>query len=477
MKPKRLRLLSITAGALAVVVLIPVVLVMAHFADHSLPKTSVAGVDVSGQNRTEVLRTVDTAFDGRTVQLRTPEGEALDVAFQELGISIDSEAVTDQVMLQGEGPFSRLVGLFTQTDVVPEVQVQDQVALDYLVSSGLYTRTEPDYTPVSFDDQAGVFVANVPDELMAADVDALQADLSQRLAEADMTPVDLQYQAQDSETFLAKASEAASLANDWLARDVELVAEDKVLATAAADQKASWFNFVSDLDGIEPELNVGAIQQWVESAGEAEAKSGRPAVQNVDSDGQVLREVDPGEAGVGLLDSDIVAQEVAKVVTSGQGTAVPVEFGTVAPDVMKLPVSAGGSLPYDPKPGERWIDVDITNARITAYEGTEPVMVLPTVPGSAKTPTIEGIYQIQSKVAQRDMSGFNPDGSTYYYQDVPYALYFHGSYAIHGAYWRDSFGTFEPETGSHGCPNLSPPTAKLLFDWAEVGDTVVTRSS
>lgn len=476
MKRRLLKPLGITAVVLAVLVLVPVVLVMGYFTDHSLPNTSVAGVDVSGQSRQEVLQTVGAAFEGRTVQLRSPEGNVLDVSLQELGLSVDGEAVADQVFEEGAG-LGRITGLFTQTELAPDVAFDDDAVFDYLLDSGLYHQAEADYTLVAFDSEAGKFVEDVPDHLVLVDVEALKADLGQNLAEADPVPVTLQYRAQDPRLFVEKAGEAAAVANDWLARDVELVVDDKVLATAAADQKASWFVFSAGSEGIEPELNVEAIQQWVESAGEVEAKSGRPAVQNVDEDGQVLREVDPGEAGTSLLDSDVVAQRVADAVASGKDTAVAVEFGATAPEVMKLPVSADDALPYSPQPGEHWIDVDITNARITAYEGTKPVMVLPTVPGAVATPTIEGVFQIQYKVPLSDMSGLNPDGTTFHYSDVPYAMYFHGAYAIHGAHWRDTFGTFEPETGSHGCPNLSPPTAKLLYEWAQVGDTVVTHSS
>ncbi|MFO0173853.1 MAG: L,D-transpeptidase, partial [Aphanizomenon sp.] len=40
-----------------------------------------------------------------------------------------------------------------------------------------------------------------------------------------------------------------------------------------------------------------------------------------------------------------------------------------------------------------------------------------------------------------------------------------------GAYWHNKFGT----PVSHGCVNLSPPHAKWLFNWANVGTTVVIQ--
>lgn len=48
-------------------------------------------------------------------------------------------------------------------------------------------------------------------------------------------------------------------------------------------------------------------------------------------------------------------------------------------------------------------------------------------------------------------------------RDVPWIQYFASGYAIHGAYWHDVFGT----PRSHGCINLSPIDARLVFLWSD----------
>lgn len=48
-------------------------------------------------------------------------------------------------------------------------------------------------------------------------------------------------------------------------------------------------------------------------------------------------------------------------------------------------------------------------------------------------------------------------------RDVPWILYFSAGYAIHGAYWHDVFGT----PRSHGCINLAPIDARIVFNWAD----------
>jgi hypothetical protein len=46
---------------------------------------------------------------------------------------------------------------------------------------------------------------------------------------------------------------------------------------------------------------------------------------------------------------------------------------------------------------------------------------------------------------------------------VPYVQYFSEGYALHAAYWHDSFGA----PRSHGCINLSPSDARYLFHYSD----------
>jgi lipoprotein-anchoring transpeptidase ErfK/SrfK len=48
-------------------------------------------------------------------------------------------------------------------------------------------------------------------------------------------------------------------------------------------------------------------------------------------------------------------------------------------------------------------------------------------------------------------------------RDVPWIQYFAAGYALHGAYWHDVFGI----PRSHGCVNLSPIDARVVFSWTD----------
>jgi len=53
--------------------------------------------------------------------------------------------------------------------------------------------------------------------------------------------------------------------------------------------------------------------------------------------------------------------------------------------------------------------------------------------------------------------------SNFELRDVPWIQYFASGYAIHGAYWHDVFGI----PRSHGCVNLAPIDARVVFMWTD----------
>jgi lipoprotein-anchoring transpeptidase ErfK/SrfK len=113
---------------------------------------------------------------------------------------------------------------------------------------------------------------------------------------------------------------------------------------------------------------------------------------------------------------------------------------------------------------KRWIEINLSTQRLIAWEGDRPVYAVIVSTGKKETPTRPGVFSIQSKRPLDRMRG--PD---YDLPDVPYAMYYHRGYAIHGTYWHNRFGT----PVSHGCINLAVDHAQWLFEWASLKTPVV----
>lgn len=166
-----------------------------------------------------------------------------------------------------------------------------------------------------------------------------------------------------------------------------------------------------------------------------------------------------------------------------EATDVPTESATVTPKATETPGSMVMEIVVDtptseyvaPRPsgelpevarsgnGTRWIDVDLTNQAVYAYEGDVVVNSFIVSTGTWLTPTVTGQYHIYVKYRSAKMSG-----PGYYLPNVPYIMYFYKGYGLHGTYWHNNFGT----PMSHGCVNLRTDEAAWLYEWASVGTLV-----
>jgi lipoprotein-anchoring transpeptidase ErfK/SrfK len=119
----------------------------------------------------------------------------------------------------------------------------------------------------------------------------------------------------------------------------------------------------------------------------------------------------------------------------------------------------------------KWIDVNVTNQTITAYEGNVALKTILVSTGLPRTPTVLGTYKVLRKYPAVRMTGGTPGYDYYDLPNVPYTMFFFQGYAIHGTYWHTNFG----HPMSHGCVNLPTDEAKWFYEWAPVGTPVVSH--
>ncbi|HLO30754.1 MAG TPA: L,D-transpeptidase family protein [Anaerolineales bacterium] len=153
----------------------------------------------------------------------------------------------------------------------------------------------------------------------------------------------------------------------------------------------------------------------------------------------------------------------------GLQASTPEATETPGAMVMEIVADTPTSEYIAPKPplatgnGSHWIDVDLTNQRVYAYEGDTVVNSFLVSTGTWLHPTVTGQYKVYIKLRSGNMSG-----PGYFLPDVPYIMYFYKSYGLHGTYWHHNFGT----PMSHGCVNLQTDDAAWLYNWSSVGTVV-----
>jgi len=121
--------------------------------------------------------------------------------------------------------------------------------------------------------------------------------------------------------------------------------------------------------------------------------------------------------------------------------------------------------PVDPPVGNgvHWIEVNLTQQRVYAWEGDVLANSFIVSTGTWATPTVTGTFSIWNKTRIQTMSG-----PGYSLPNVPWVMYFYKDYGFHGTYWHNNFGT----PMSHGCVNLTIPDSEWLYNWASYGTTV-----
>jgi hypothetical protein len=155
---------------------------------------------------------------------------------------------------------------------------------------------------------------------------------------------------------------------------------------------------------------------------------------------------------------------------SGANLMLRVEEGGVAGWVRARDLSLARLAPPPAEVGgdaatERWIDVDLAQQTVVAYEGTTPLFA--TLVSTGKGPpqselaTHPGVHRIWVKIFTTKMDNLEKEDVEKHYalEDVPWVQFFDKAIALHGAFWHRSFGHIH----SHGCVNLAPLDARWLY--------------
>jgi lipoprotein-anchoring transpeptidase ErfK/SrfK len=126
---------------------------------------------------------------------------------------------------------------------------------------------------------------------------------------------------------------------------------------------------------------------------------------------------------------------------------------------------------------ERWIAVNLTTQRATAFIGSQPVRVALVTTGMPGWETPTGDFQVYKRVENETMDSEglgipidSPDG--WYVDNVLYTQYIFSGITLHYNYWRPQsyFGNIP---SSHGCVGLGYGDARFFWDFADIGTRVV----
>ncbi len=443
----------------------------AHYRDLALPGSEVAGMSVSGLSRAEVAKVVrDRAAK---VEVTVVAGDSSrKTSLAELGYAVDIDGTVAKVF-SANGTWSSYAQALVSSRSIPAVVRVDDKAVAGSVAALVAAKGTPSVN-AHVDLAPGATTFTVTPDVPGTTVDPASLQQVAQKAAATLTSATATVKFVTGKALIgtAQAQAAADKANALVAVPVTITAGDKTL-TATEAEKAGWVKIPATDSALgAPAVDPAAVTAWVTAQAEA-VKVGAVEGQRTLSSatGAVLRVTREARDGSEVANAASVVEAAVAALGAGKPFAGTFETTSIPASWSERRVAAGAeNLAYPAADGEKWVDVNLSEHTMTAYEGGRavigPVLM---VNGAPATPTVTGTFAIYAKYESQTMRGQNADGTSYEAKDVPWVSYFTGGYALHGAPWRDSFGY----TGSHGCINLPVSVAQQVFNWAPMGTVVV----
>jgi len=439
-----------------------------HYDGRAVPGTTVAGTDVSGKSREQVVAAIENRAKSAKVDISGDVTASASLA--DLGTTVDAQATADAVMARGDSLGEKLQALVSKGEVPVVTTTNTTTVSSYATSLIPEDRAKARNATVVLSEDGTTFSTTSASNGASLDVNALEqaaqkAATSLGSSSVSLTMTDAAPKVSDDE-----AQKVADKANNWVSQDVTITLDEDSY-TAENTDKASWIKVTNSAESA-PTIAVDSakVSQWVQAQAEEAKVEPVTGQRNVNASGKVVSTPTEAKDGKTVNNADTVAKSITESFGSDKAYAGTFETTAVKAEWKERTIAAGAeNLPYQAAPGEKWVDLNLSNKTVTAYEGATvvhgPVSIAPRAGG---TPTVTGTYKVYLQYESQTMRGENADGSPYVAEDVPWVSYFHSGYAFHGAGWRSSFGY----SGSHGCVNMPVSEAQWIYNWVDTNTVV-----
>jgi len=450
----------VVLGALFVVAAV-VVGVNVRYHGRVLPGVLVGNVTVHGMAEPEVRKVVEEQKSQLKVVFQDDETN-LTAAAEELGMMVDVDATVQQTLhARRNGDVSNNLALWHMQSV-PLIYNNDAGLLkDYIIRHFPKSYIDPKDAQLVFSDATQRFEVQPGVPGKGFDIKRIETalpDLARypRIMVLPVTTAPVEPLVND-----ASAAKAQKDINEQIAIKLEFLRDGKTAYNVTAAEIAKWVHFEPDTTAgtLTPNIDTAKVEQFLK-----EQVGGK--ITSLPVDRKVIRDkatgaetvVTAGHKGYRVKDIEKLTNDVVNALKNRQ--ALSRELDVEEAPFKTVTITGTG----------KWIEVDVSQQRLTAWLGDEVAGTWLISSGRAATPTQIGEGRIYSKLAKQTMTG-TIAGEYYYVPDVKWVNYFNGGEAIHGTYWHNNFG----HPMSHGCINMTEAAAKFIYDFAPIGTKVIVH--
>lgn len=438
--------------------------------DRALPGSHIGSISLSGLKQSQVAKAIEQHSQDVKIELKDGDSNT-SVSLEDAGLTVDADATAKKVIADNNSFLKPL--MFWKSHEYQAVYHGDvnSKQLEKLLPAQGKQKDAVDAKLQLNDDKSQYQV--VPAVVgSGVDFNSLDHALNQAATQLRSTSVDVNFVKLDPQVSTERAKEVADEVNSMINTQIALQGTHQTLTPSKATI-ASWLT-LPDLtkQDAKPSVDAAKVMDWLQKQAKDVKVDPVVGIRNVNAQGKVVTTAVQAVEGKELVQLKQLQDGIVQALNDAKPYQTKLSY-KVTPAQWKQRMIAEGAqyLPYAAAPGEKWIDVNLTKHEVRAYEGA--TQVLPTVlsvDGKATTPTVRGLFHVYLKHQLQTMVG-----PGYKVPNVPWILYFNGSYALHGAWWRTKFGP-DQTNDTHGCVNLPIPAAHQLYDWAPVGTPVIIHN-
>lgn len=438
----------------------------------ALPGVKIGEVEVHGKTEAQLVNKLEKAEKDIRVTFTNCSDKKYSLA--QMGYRLDAKATAKKALAYNESFTHYFRSLFKNYTVVPVYTTDGETLIK--TSNELsknYPKAVPAVEPtIKFDKDAKMFktvdgkdgIGAQPESILNAAKSAIskEKDLNAKVEYGTIKPLTTK---ENAEKLNASANKLLKLAVNIKVNNQDF--------TADADTKASWIDIPLADSFKEPNYDLEKVKSWLKEINAQFNKKPENGLRYVTDKGDVLRVVKSPQNGLKTTNFEAISKSALESIRDSKSFTGILETSKVPADWDTKTLAKGAEfLPYPAEPGEKWIDVNLSNHTISAYVGANRVMGPELmVHGSGKHPTVVGTYKVIRKLRTDRMVG--PD---YDISGIPWVMYFYGGYAVHGDLGRNThYGDGGGGYGSHGCINLPDSSAMRYYNWAPMGTPVVTH--
>ena len=440
----------------------PLTLAYAYYQTRVMPGVSISGIPVGGKTVAEVRTIIQNSEAGVTFSI-ADDDKVLRPSAQELGVTFNTQETVDAVLAvrRHDGPQNKFAW-WKHDDVPLHVSFDRSKVAEYEKAVLQTGNTPPVDAKVVYD--KGQYTAAQDVSGKGRGIQASISVLEKGITKSGDVGVAITDQEVAPKVKTADLDEVVKQANNMVATSIVLTVAGKTYQPTR-DDIHSWLAINTDPEKqpytVKPDdAKIGAYVELINKQVYV-APVNKVIMKNQDQGGseQVLTQ---GKNGRQLKDKASTASAIIEALKSQKALAQVLTTEDLAFKTDNINVF------------DRYVDVDISDLRLVAYEKGVEVATFPISTGDAYHKTPPGEYTIFRKTRSQTMYGGSKAAGDYFYlPNVEYISWFYGEYSIHGAYWNKFIGI---KSTSHGCVNMTNADAGFIYDWAPVGTKVVIHA-